>query len=346
MKLPLSLIKAAVGNLVVWKNECDETFLFSRPVFFDPDMTMSPDSIFILDKKTDGIDPTKVKMMITADETTGEEVDCIAVSQLGKLKKIWNLLNSLFNQYEEWESELKTLCMKTNSIAEMMHMTSKLTGLDFTLMNLQYIIIATTLSEENITRNQYPPIDENGHIPEELVNFFKYDPTYQEAAGNRGTFYYDCDFFPGELICHNLFHENIYVARLVGSRSGNVLQKWDGFILETFVSYLEYEFIKELKFVREEMDINRILKNLLSGASVSQSEMMQMMASQNWRQEDFYRIASFMPSKHDLSNNTLEFYCERIENIFHCCRALTFNRQIVVLFNLKKRKKLDYEFHQ
>lgn len=353
MKLPFSLIQHETKEMIQWKNSelLTEDRCYGRPVFWESGTVYEGGECLLITEKNKEINtiPSNAICIFLFDLDVLDKRGDIVYGYLDSpdmLGKVLNKFHHMFDHYEKWESELKTLVAEKGTISQILRASRAVLKNPIAMMNIQYVIFAHSDSTEFMQRSNMPKLDAQGRIPDYLVNFFKNDSFFLEVADYNSPFLYTGEYLPRQVLCQNLFYQEMYVARVSVDSFEHDFYPWDAFLLKVMTHYLELMYANELQFSRDANAYSQTLHNMLFGQPVSEAEVWQMLSSRNWNEDDFYCVAVLLPSMQDISNNTLNFYCYRIMMEFADCLAIAENEQIIVLFHLKTADSFSEQFHQ
>lgn len=340
MKLPLSLIQNAVEDLVDWEpcQDADGERSYGRPMFWRDGMDGQEGDLFLVMRMEGGLDRerlmsmTSVLLIFDGDipERRGEWV-CV-----GKLKPhvsmidVADRLHGSFNQYEEWESLLRSRVFGQNALREMVCCSRGIIDNPIMVMNAGFQIIAMSDPMRYMWEHGYSELDQEGYIPDEAVNVFKNDAAYQGAAWEKGPFYYHNDgVLPGRVLCQNLFYQGTFAARVVVCSIEHDLNEWDPFLLDILTSYLQLVYLDGSE--QRDGGTARIFSDLLHGIPTGREELLEFVSFKNWGLGDHYKICVLLPGVSDLSDHTLGYFCHCLTMGFKDCLAIHEEGRIIVI---------------
>lgn len=259
---------------------------------------------------------------------------CFLILDNTDLLTIFNIVQQIFDKYDEWDTGLQNIINTTGSIKEIVEQSFTIFENPILVLdaNFRYIAYSSIIDTQDELANYRP--DKNGTV--NLNSFIKFDSNYGTKMSAREPFLLSSGDVKYFII--NLFEKNDYAGSLTIPFIIQKQRQSDIALAQYLAKVIEISFKKNSTILSSYVNIIRgILQDLLNCFPVDSTRMQYL--------KDDKLTGQYICIKMILECRShkvpVEYICNHIESSFSGSVAFEYESVIVVFIDLKKIKYDD-----
>lgn len=280
-------------------------------------------SLFIaLNSKNSGDAPMPSNLCYVSNQTDASE--------------LFNDLQSIFDDFEQWNDSLIQSRLEEESIYSMLHMSTSIFRNSLVVVGMDFSVISKAgdtrgLFEEAV----FGSTDETY----KLINSLKKDELYNNVREHDGVFMFPKHITGCASLCVNIKKHGLTTHRLMILETDTPLDEDYGFLLEILGSMIGYSLSHQKTNVTEkDKSLHSVLKTIITDRTADYVTTSQRLDNLGWYSRNEYQCITFQITSLDQRNLTENAICNYVENaIPHSC-AFPHREYIVIYINLTKAR--------
>ncbi len=349
MKLSSQIIffRLSLKYSIYYQKDTNEKIELMRPVFFSANTDISNKVVIINPDELDSLpaEGTPECLFICCGAPSGEiklpESSIIAFSEEISPKEVFNELQEIFNLFDEWDANLKTIYYEGGSFSEMIDCCDAVTCDPISLTDnmFRFIGFSKALSKE---RGLVASVDMSRRLSIDRVNEMLTNQKFSAIAKIKGiNITSPFGDIKGDLLFRNVFYQDEYVGRLMMKLLDNDKHRvrYSKTILEHLFNYIVRLYSKYLSFDKNEIFLNSLrdlLKDLLDNKSVTDSQWIKALEENGWAPSDELQLIQFKPNLRYDKNIYAEYYSTEIERIWRKCVCFEYQNNLLLFINRRR----------
>ncbi|WKY45034.1 helix-turn-helix domain-containing protein [Eubacteriaceae bacterium ES2] len=346
MELSLSIIKERLEPLVTdcYMRINAEKLILGRPVFFQDQKEISSNTLYIVSPNqplADRLIPKEVCFIFVGNPTeipANPVLSYLSITDTITIFELSNRIHEIFDFFEEWDLNLQQGIREHQSLQYLLDLSEPVFQNGMSIMNPDYHIIAqTSLVIYDINFTEELGTDEFGRLKPEQVNSFKNDDAYLKVKDEKAVFIYPKKRLPYRTLCKNIFHNQTFLFRIVVFENHHPFLKSDETLLEYFGQYLNEDSEYLLSIDHSDFEeLAELLDSIMLGKAYHQADLKKELKKLGWELSHAYCLAAILPSEQDIFNQTLTYFCSKIQHDYENTFAIVQDEQLVAFFNLDR----------
>ncbi len=347
------LLKYSVYYL---KDINDKTELM-RPVFFSADtdisnrvVIISPDNLKALGSKHAG-----ESLLICCGNPSGidtlPECSVIVFEEDVAADKVFNELQDIFDLFDQWDENLKTLYYEGGSFSDMIDCCDPVTCDPISLTDnmFRFIGFSKVLSEK---RGLVASVDMSSRLSIDRVNEMLTSQKFSAISKIKGTnITSPFGDIKGDLLFRNIFYQDEYVGRLMMKLLNNDKHRirYCKSILEHLYDYIVRLYGKYMSFDKNQIYLNSLrdlLKDALDNKAITYNQWQKAFEENGWSVSDELQLIQFKPNLRYDKNIYADYYSTEIERIWRRCVCFEYHNNLLLFINLRRfesPQKIDFK---
>lgn len=188
-----------------------------------------------------------------------------------------------------------------------------------------------------LKKRMYFEYELNMFLPDEEIQELKIDKEYNETIDAVEPFIFSANRWGYRILCHNLWVNGVYIARLMALETDRPLRQSDYALLLYLAEYVLYMMDKkEMHLNDHPRYLDECLQQLMTGQEVERRHLETALADMGWRQDDRYLCVVVFASQYDQRIRGTIPLALRIEKALSESAALVRDDQIILLVNLSR----------
>jgi len=249
------------------------------------------------------------------------------------ISEVMNSIQSIFDRYGEWETNLGKIWLDDSDIKKMVELTSPLLGNTITILNNNLEVLAESeINDGHWTathRHQYANEKDYKVIAQIGTNLPKPGAFYKEpnSYAHDAPAVYGRNIFAGK--------QFIGTSSLVATECA--IRNEDRLVFDYFTTFIEQALNRRHQINKNNMpSLRGIVEDVLQGRFIDNAKIVMLLSSEigkdNWRQNDW------LCAKIDINNETfllpVDYVCKVLENVVPHSIALYYDSSIVLAVSL------------
>ena len=342
MKLNLEILHYQLSNVVEIekikrKNKSDYV---KRPIFFEKSKFISGHLVIIKPELIKEI-PTGVQNVLLI--CLGEPIelsedftfDILVVKKKVSSEQIFNILQSIFDLFDEWDDKLKTINNEDLGFVEVIESCKSVTHSPLSLIDddFSYVAYSKDTSKKMGLVDKF--VDDYNYIPLRNVNEIISQPNYEAEKKVKESLFIVGD---QSIVAKNVFYKNQYVGRISAIMEKNsLINDYNAQILFHINLYIEdmYSRYKGFHQINPKMDaLHVMLTDSLKGETFSDLSWNSAMEKLEWSIKDEYVLVQLKHGHTYSKELYVEYMCPQLEKMWKGTSAFPYENNIVLLINL------------
>ena len=238
------------------------------------------------------ISTDELKELVRGGHSDGRYADELSLVTIDlPLYSAFLYINSTMLYFLNEQNRLLERMMKNSEAREILDSASGFTGLEFSLVSRDMLIMYETPFLQKMVMHSRPDRYDD-EITEELLM----SRSFHDAAGKKDGFYYYLSDPTQKSYCHNIFLEGEYFARLLVFIFGE--EKTISHGAEQLAEYLSELCVAladsgKLRLHRNQHDqMHKVLRTIVLGDAVPGTELIQAQLSYGWKEKDRLQLTA------------------------------------------------------
>lgn len=322
----------------------------SRPLLFEPQTKPMPGRLYISGEVPPddlALPYTSLLLYLTAaPHPSGAERTVNVVADF-PLSHLFNLVQDLFDSYEQWDEDLRMLADFGMGVDAMLDSCAVKLRNPVFLHTSDFLIISHSTKASSIDFANSTEFND-------LINVFKKDGSFLQLKNHREAFIIPARITGSQWMCQNFFDASSdFTFRMVCVGENNAFDNADMSIFMHFAEYVGREIKKtglksQLALLNKSTDRLRVLmkevvfQNYHNLQNVSHS-----LEPFGWNTTHSYCVFSFHVTTSDIANNTFRVLCSQLEHLMPDSCAFEVGEELVAVSNMTKHgMSIDDLLHQ
>ena len=319
----------------------DPALTLGRPVFLDAYENWPEDHICICEKIPGKLCaralPEHILVLCTGSSPALPPQSSGKVLELSvscSLPELFNCLQKLFDDYDNWEEHLNALTCQDANIQELLDASFPLFRNPLLLRAADFSLLAySSIIDENPKLAHLTDPDASF----ETLSICKLDPLYLEARSRREPFYFPEYLSGSRELCVNLFQHGTYSHRLILSEELEPIPEGLGPLLSRLAVYVQTVLgHSEQGNIGSGYSLEHLLSDVISGRQTNYSLIENHLSEFGWYASHTYCCMSLKVASLDQQNLTTKYLCSHFEKIVPGSCAFPYLDELVIFVNLTR----------
>ena len=255
---------------------------------------------------------------------------CFFIRDGTDLFTVFNLVQQIFNKYDDWDSGLRDILDGTASVKEMIELSFPIIENPIVVIDSDFHYLAySDVIDERAELYIYRP-DENGNLKQNTVSqSISYESTYMANTKPIQMTIEGIDY-----LIFNLYEKSVYAGNMTISYNLRRMRASDMAQAQHLVQAIEGSFKKHSKILSGRLNIlNRIFQDLLNGFQMDSTKRQQL---EGGHFDGQYLCVNMRMGYRAHSKVPVGYFCNIIEGSFAGAVAFEYESSIIAFINLKK----------
>ena len=346
MKLSIAMIAEAFREYKIncFFHKYDRTLLIERYKFYNGDLTLHADTLYIFTTKKFEMLPlelvsieegTSIIFLDNQEELTRLQKTayiCIDQEEIS-LENLVNKLSDVFEKYRRIDYAMKNTIHSNESMQKLVEIATVLFDNEITIRNSEYRFIAHSYKNlRYIGKNNQP--DDEGYVSVEEIQDLKTSPDYLEKLCTQNVWNYR--FRDHEMLCFDIFIQDIFIYRVKLINVNHEFRPYDSalFLYFTQIVKEKYSYMKD----SSSSDISSVQKTLQallnSDEYVEEQDMQLFLRKLNFKVNDQYLIVCMQSGKNTGSINAYLYYSMMLNKLIDSIYSFIYENKLVALIKV------------
>ena len=267
----------------------------------------------------------------------------------GSTLKVISRIYTIFGDHMAWAHKIASPCDNRADFMNLVQLCERYLGVQIFMVDRHYHAVYNPLHrKENYFEVFFRDLDEDNNMTEDSINgLYLQDHDFDGTFKTRGLQLYN----PREDILedsycyyYNIFQRDYYVGRFLFRVKEVIEDKEREQLFNLACAYLCEHYLKIFYPKANRSDL-KVLKSLLlrmsDGEAADLKELATLLALPDWNIFQDYQVVKLSSKGYVMSEETLEYYIDKIENTFPGTIAMIRGNCIMVLCNLTRIKAME-----
>lgn len=332
----------------VYLNHHDETMNLSRCVFYEDELSLRSDTIYIISGNM--VTAAYLDMLtlkngtaiiydgpIEHDMIRSDASYLILKKDHPSLMSISNMILHIFEKYQKYEMSLRNAVLHRKSIQFMVDLATPLFGNEIAVRDNEYRFIAQsypTIREYELAGLPQPMND--SVADPEVINLLKNSNGYEKETQSDTPVLYHMGDYSRNILYYDIFEHSKFLYRVKLSDVNQPLRTYDKPLLHHLAEMIrEKYYYFGLEISDEGANIRAILIKLIENvADCTESDLLSLAQELRWDTYANYLCVCVSLSSRDIAVNTNTWYCVLLRQLFSGIYAFDYKNVVVIVSNL------------
>ena len=250
------------------------------------------------------------------------------------LPQIFNLLQSYFDKYDDWDNALKDLIKTDGTIQNFLDASFPIFQNPLLLRASDFFMISySSIIDE--TPSLAHLIDPNDSF--ETLTTSKLDPIYNAARNYTRPFFLPEYLSGSRELCVNLFQHGNFSHRLILVEELTEISKGLAPLLAHLAGYIQMLLNhSDMGSIGKGYSLEHLLSDIISGKETDYSTIDSQLSEFGWASSHTYCCMSLKTASLDQQNLTSKYLCHHFEEIVPGSCAFRYEDDLVIFINLTR----------
>ncbi|WKY45139.1 hypothetical protein Q5O14_03295 [Eubacteriaceae bacterium ES2] len=301
----------------------NQNLLYSRPVFFEVDMSQTGQTILINDDnllqlQSDSLaDSLIILRQAPSFDLTYIDATILLVEEETSIQTLFNALQKIFNLFDDWDTQLNHSLFNGGSFQDLVNICDLVMDERILLVDHKFHYAAFSQSCELMFDDTV--IDEHYNMPIDAVNDFISDQKFQALYDEQEIFLYESTTPDGmdQMLCRNFFNQTAYAGRLIViliQGSNESTKAYVSAILDHLFVYSNLLFDKYQSLDIKQVVLNNMrepLINILNNLPNPVGQWERLALDNGWQENDRLQLIQFSSKASYTKIFTANFWAQK-----------------------------------
>lgn len=314
-----------------------EALTLSRPIFYEPDKGFEADRVYVVRHDCLPAHPPKCPGILTI--CVGGNPDSawlngchtvFLVDAPGELLGVFNMVQSVFDQYDKWEEKLYFILEHDADIDKMVQSSIDIFDNQITVVDKDLKILTVSIWGKEDDYLQELGMKSDNSIPLDIIS--KLQNIYSDNKGRKKPFFCDYDMLEGGLPAYtvNLFFGERYEGSVSLAERNRSLRQSDYILFRKFCEYIQEALYKRMKNIKKQVITTRsVIKDLLDCFPVDEFRIKKALEFDTLDHSDGRWLCFIVRSLKSDSSLPVEYICSSLEGMLTGCISMLYESDIV-----------------
>lgn len=312
-----------------------------RPIFFENSKFISehlviikPEMIFSIPDSVHNI----ILLCLGSPENIPDDFrhDLFIIKKKVIPEQIFNILQSIFDIFDEWDERLKEIYNEDMGYSEIVESCKIVTHSPISIIDTDFSYVAYSKDSSKKYGLVDEFVDDYNYLPLNIVNEIISQPEYYNDMLIKESFLISRDQY---IVAKNVFYNETYVGRISTMQEKNpLMNKYNAEIFEHMNTYIEKMYLKYKGFhyKNPKMDnLHQMLTDSLKGVKFSNDAWEITLDKLGWSSDDEFVMVQLSPGHTYSKELYVRYLCPQIEKLWKGSCAFSLENRIVLLVNKK-----------
>jgi len=271
--------------------------------------------------------------------------ECIILEEEVPLSDVFNVLQNIFDRYQEWMMEAEKATTTSFSFDAIVQSCDPFLDVPLALSDTQfrYVSYSRKLAVENNYEEKY--VGDGGFLPLEYITQLTATPDFKQLENEKDVFQFLC---VENMLHKNVFFKDEFVGRLSLPYSAEEYKnRYYRQMLKLIIVYIERLYDNMGSFWHRKIPNTKLelmLRDLLEGRDIKMEVLKQILISQGCQRNDsFYLIQLKSHFSNPESKMTMAL-TTHLEKIWPGTCCVPYQNRLIVFINISKYRRCRDEF--